>query len=185
MNSDFIVIAKVGSPKGLKGELKLNILSENSLDIFKEFFLFSPSDYENSKPNENNFIKIDKKLIKLSGKSITKSLISIPNIDTPEDARKYTHYLLCVKKEELPKLDDNEYYWQDLEGLSVYNKEGAYLGDVDYLMETGSNDVMFLVDKTNKDKKDVKTRCLPFMEPVLISVDLVERQIIVDWDEDF
>ena len=35
MNSDFIVIAKVGSPKGLKGELKLNILSEGSLDIFK------------------------------------------------------------------------------------------------------------------------------------------------------
>ena len=52
-------------------------------------------------------------------------------------------------------------------------------------METGSNDVMFLVDKTNKDKKDVKTRCLPFMEPVLISEDLVKRKVIVDWDEDF
>jgi 16S rRNA processing protein RimM len=181
LNSDFIVIAKVGSPKGLKGELKLNILSEGSLDIFKELYLFSPRDYENYKSNENNFIKIDKKLIKLSGKS----LIKIPNIDSPEDARKYTHYLLCVKTGELPKLDDNEYYWQDLEGLSVYNKEGAYLGDVDYLMETGSNDVMFLVDKTNKDKKEVKTRCLPFMEPVLISVDLVGSKVIVDWDEDF
>ena len=56
-----------------------------------------------------------------------------------------------------------KYYWQDLEGLSVYNKEGAYLGDVDYLMETGSNDVMFLVDKTNKDKKDVKTEVFTFL----------------------
>ena len=163
MSSDFIVIAKVGSPKGLKGELKLNILSESSLDIFNDFYLFSPIDYKTS---QNNFIKIDKKLIKLADNS----LIKLSNIESPEEARKYTHYLLCIKKEDLPKLDSDEYYWQDLEGLSVYNKEGAYLGDVDYLMETGSNDVMFLVDKALKVKLRTKLKLkpgVPFMSPLL------------------
>ena len=88
--------------------------------------------------------------------------------------------LICVKRDSLPILNPGEYYWADLEGMSVFNLQDIYLGKVDYLLETGSNDVMFVVNK-----EDNKTRCLPFLSPYLIKVDLESKKILVDWDPDF
>lgn len=85
---------------------------------------------------------------------------------------------IAVWRSQFPIINKDEYYWADLVGLTVINHKGITLGQVDYLLETGANDVLVL-----KGKRE----CLiPFLlERVILEVDLVGRVLRVDWEEDF
>lgn len=86
---------------------------------------------------------------------------------------------ILIRKQQLPKAGDGEYYWADLIGLEVRNQEGCKLGKVDYLLETGANDVLVVVDG------DVD-RLIPFLQQsTILKIDLDDGLIIVDWDPDF
>ena len=82
-----------------------------------------------------------------------------------------------VQRDQLPAAEASEYYWTDLEGQRVQTLQGADLGRVDYLFETGSNDVMVV--------KGDRQRMIPFIDGVIIAVDLPQGTITVDWDKDF
>jgi len=86
---------------------------------------------------------------------------------------------ILIRKQQLPKASDGEYYWADLIGLEVRNQEGCKLGKVDHLLETGANDVLVVVDG------DVE-RLIPFLQQsTILKIDLDDGLIIVDWDPDF
>jgi 16S rRNA processing protein RimM len=86
---------------------------------------------------------------------------------------------ILIRKQQLPKAMDGEYYWADLIGLEVHNQEGCKLGKVDHLLETGANDVLVVVDG------DVE-RLIPFLQQsTILKIDLDDGLIIVDWDPDF
>ena len=85
---------------------------------------------------------------------------------------------ILVSRIELPKLEKNTYYWNDLLDLPVLDKKGTQIGKVDSLFETGSNDVLVIVNE-NKERLLV-----PFiMEEVIKKVDLVKEFISIDWPE--
>ena len=174
--NDLVVVAKVGAPKGVKGMLKLQQLSDTPLSFFSEFIL----DHNGSQVN------IDAKSITKDGPD--KHLLKLANVLNPEDARAYTNDLLLVDKALLPKTQKDEYYWSDLTGLEVYSLEDICLGKVEHMQATGSNDVMFLQQQelnSNTGKNEVVNRCVPFMSSVVLKVDLELGKIIVDWDPDF
>ena len=82
-----------------------------------------------------------------------------------------------VPRDELPETDSDQYYWSDLEGLSVVHRDGTELGKVDHLLETGANDVMVVRGETE--------RLVPFvMDKVVLGVDLAKGEIRVDWEWD-
>ena len=56
---------------------------------------------------------------------------------------------LLMERGLLPETEDDEYYWVDLIGLAVYSADGAYLGRLDSIFPTGSNDV-YVREKRNK-----------------------------------
>jgi 16S rRNA processing protein RimM len=75
-------------------------------------------------------------------------------------------------------LAEGEYYWTDLEGMSVVTVDGQALGTVAHLFETGSNDVMVV--------RGDRERLIPYIwDQVVTEVDLVARQIRVNWDPEF
>ena len=79
----------------------------------------------------------------------------------------------------MPATESNQYYWSDLVGLQVITTTGTLLGTVDYLFETGANDVLVVKGETTE-------RMLPFvMEHVIKEVDLQQQLITVDWDPEF
>ncbi len=106
-----------------------------------------------------------------------------------DEAKQYCGSLISVPREELPELAQGDYYWHQLQGLKVYasqpNEEGkVLLGQVDHLMETGSNDV--LVVKQCKESLDGRERLIPYLpEQVVLAVDLEEGVIDVNWDPEF
>jgi 16S rRNA processing protein RimM len=85
---------------------------------------------------------------------------------------------IFVERAQLPPLDEGEYYWADLQGMQVVNRQGERLGRVDSLFETGANDVLVV--------KGDRERLIPFVSGrVILSVDRSSGEILVDWDKDF
>lgn len=90
---------------------------------------------------------------------------------------------IAVSRAELPSLEQGEYYWHQLEGLTVASR-GAILGEVDHLLETGANDV--LVVKPCEGSIDARERLIPWVRGhYVLSVDLDRGVIEVDWDPEF
>lgn len=84
----------------------------------------------------------------------------------------------------LPALDEGEYYWRDLTGLAVVNRQDVLLGVVDHLVETGANDVMVVVPCPGS--VDDARRLVPWVRgPVVQRVDRDAKRIIVDWEQDW
>ena len=85
---------------------------------------------------------------------------------------------LGIRREQLPELKNDSWYWSDLEGLRVVNTEGFELGYVAWLFSTGSNDVLVV--------EGDKEHMLPWLEPdVIQSVDMEKKELLVDWDPEF
>ncbi len=82
-----------------------------------------------------------------------------------------------VNRSELPEPEDGHYYWSDLIGLKVVHRDGTELGKIKEMLETGAHDVMVVQGE--------QERLVPFVkDEVVISVDLNERQVNVDWEWD-
>jgi 16S rRNA processing protein RimM len=87
-----------------------------------------------------------------------------------------------VPRSSFPTAGEDEYYWVDLIGLDVVNREGVHLGQVRDLMSTGPQTV--LVVATLADGKPLE-RMIPFVAAYVDGVDLPARRITVDWQPDF
>lgn len=98
-----------------------------------------------------------------------------------DDARNAAATLGCdlaVRREQLPPLAPDEYYWADLQGLKVITREGVELGVVERLLETGANDVLVVAGE--------RERLIPFLQgSVVTKVDLEGEYLQVDWDPTF
>jgi len=93
----------------------------------------------------------------------------------PEKARQLTGKLIAVKRSQLPTLQKNEYYWRDLEGLTVIDQHQKILGKVTHLLETGANDVLVI--------KGEKEHAVPYLlDKVITRVDLEKGEIHINWE---
>jgi len=90
---------------------------------------------------------------------------------------------IWVPKSVLQAQADDEYLWSDLIGLRVITQQGVLLGKVDDMMETGANDV--IVVAACDGSVDAQERLLPWIDPVVLDVDLDARCITVDWDPEY
>jgi len=88
-----------------------------------------------------------------------------------------------VPRSVFPKADEDEYYWVDLIGLAVENREGVALGTVRELLTTGPQTVLVL-DGEVVEGKPVE-RMIPFVAAFIDQVDLAGRRIVVDWQPDY
>ena len=164
----FVLIAKIGKTRGLKGEFFLRSFAEKleTLISFRKFFSLQSFIME----------EIFFEYIKKSNNNIIAKLKSIDDI---EGIKSFGQKDIYVLKSELPELEKNEAYWFELEKMQVLNLEGQHLGNVDRIDNFGANDVL-------KVQKKNKTLLIPFIKNrVIISINKKENSILVDWQEDY
>ena len=84
-----------------------------------------------------------------------------------------------VPRTALPAPAQNEYYWADLVGLAVVNRQGVALGVVREVAEFGAHPVLRV------DGADGAQRMIPFVAAYVDQVDLPGKRIDVDWQADY
>jgi 16S rRNA processing protein RimM len=92
-----------------------------------------------------------------------------------------------VARTSFPTAGDDEYYWVDLIGLAVVNRQGERLGTVAGLIDTGPHSVLRVVPDavpTGRPPEEAE-RLIPFVAAYVDEVSLDERRITVDWGVDF
>ena len=93
---------------------------------------------------------------------------------------------LWVSRADFPRAGDGEYYWIDLIGLDVVNRERQALGRVIGLIDTGAHAVLrILPPGIDEPAKPDQEKLIPFVDAFVDSVSLESRQICVDWGLDF
>jgi len=91
-----------------------------------------------------------------------------------------------ISRAKFPSSDPDEYYWVDLIGLTVLNRQGETLGEVVGLMETGPHSVLRIAPPgLPLPVKPDQERLVPFVAAFVDDVDLAQRVITVDWGLDF
>lgn len=171
---DVVIVGRLGAVYGIKGWLKVNSFTEQPEAIF---------DYSQwLVGRDGQWQPIEISEWRRHNRSLIAKLVGY---DVREQSQTLTGFDVAVKSSALPELADDEFYWKDLLGMRVKNRQDYDLGIVTDLMETGSNDV--LVVKANlKDAFGKKERLIPFIESQMVDDIDVEAQVItVDWDPGF
>ncbi len=165
-NNKKLLIGKINGFFGLQGWVKVFSYANPRTNILN----YSPWSIK----VDGNFQSIDI----TSGREQSKTIVAhIKGVDNREDSQKFIGQDIYINKEQLPELTQGEYYWHELIGFDVINKDEERLGTVDYFVETGANDVLVV-----KGKKEY---WIPYIEPFLVSIDSKNNKIQVDWDKDF
>lgn len=89
---------------------------------------------------------------------------------------------IFVPRESFPATGEDEYYWVDLIGLPVVNREGVPLGTVRELLPTGPQTTLVLACEHEGKANE---RMIPFVSAFVDKVDLAGRCITVDWQPDY
>lgn len=174
MSDAFIVVGKLTSAYGIKGWLKAYSYTEPKENLFS----YSPWFIGD---NPKSLTEVTVKNHKDQGKLFQ---VQLKECIDRNQAEALSGQLIYVPAEQLAELEEGDYYWRDLEGLTVINQQKECLGKVNYLIETGSNDVMVI--KSTRESIDKRERMIPYIpEQFIISVDLEQKVITVDWDSEF
>jgi 16S rRNA processing protein RimM len=92
---------------------------------------------------------------RLQGKGV---VMGIENVTDRDQVQPLVGADLAIKKSQLEPVDEDEFYWNDLEGLTVVNLQNQVLGKVDHLLETGANDVL-VVKAEGKKSGNIDSIC--------------------------
>ncbi len=101
----------------------------------------------------------------------------LEGIEDRDQAFKLKGKPVAVPREQLPEPEEDAYYWSDLVGLQVENLQHVTFGKIAELFATGANDVMVV--------KGERERLIPFIDQVVLEVDLAAGRMVVDWDAEF
>jgi 16S rRNA processing protein RimM len=160
-----IVIGRFGAPFGVKGWIKVFSFADPAGNILH---------YSNwQAKNKQGLQPVDVVEKKAHGSCF---VAKIKQYNSPETVRCLTNQLIIINREQLPDLEEDEYYWTDLTGLTVTTEDQTKLGKIDHLFETGSNDVIVIKDDQQKE------HLIPYTGSVVKSVDLEKQLMIVNWD---
>jgi 16S rRNA processing protein RimM len=96
---------------------------------------------------------------------------------------------IFISRSSFPTAGDDEFYWVDLIGLDVVNRQGEPLGRVIGLLDTGAHSVLRVLPQDMAAQgaaaKPSDERLIPFVGAYVDRVDLEARRIVVDWGLDY
>ena len=185
---DAVEVGRVLDAWGVKGWLKILPHSNAPEALFSATTWFLQPPEAKFRPGFNAFagtVSVGVDEAKTHSDSVVAKLTGLDN-RTPAEALRGARIFL--PRSSFPAVSADEYYWVDLIGLHVVNREGIALGCVRDLMATGPQSVL-CVEYTTEPVAGViavsAERMIPFVSVFIDNVDLAAKRITVDWQSDY
>lgn len=165
-----IVLGRIVAPYGVKGWVKVSPFGDDPAAWcdMRQWWLGPSADGDDWSPYAMKGLRVH-------GKGV---VAKFEGVDDRSAAERLAGHYVAAPRDALPQTAQDEYYWGDLVGLEVQSMEGAALGTVASLVETGANAVLVVRDGDRE-------RLLPFIAQVVKDVDMAERRIRVEWGTDW
>ena len=157
---DFIHVGTFGAPSGLKGEIKINILT-TTLHIFKSLGLYINFDGTAEWKFKKMLINNDKCIAHPVGSN------------NRDDAVQLRNQKIYSFKDKFPKTKSNEFYVRDLLRCQIFLPNGKLLGEVISVDNFGAGDLL----ETKYGNKNIY---IPMNRDNLVNVNLEKKMIVVD-----
>lgn len=160
---EYIEIGQIVNTNGLKGVVKVNPFIDDisKFEDLKYVYIQLKNELKKVKIEQVRYNK-NQVLLKLEG------------IDSIEEAEKYRNFYLKTEKESQEDLGEDTYYIVDLIGLDVYSDKNEYLGKIEDVFPTGSNDVYVVKDNLGKQI------LIPAIADVVKEVDLKNKKMTIN-----
>lgn len=161
-HDNLIAVGKITGTHGIKGQVRLQSYSGNldSLKAARSVILRQPDgtlrEYGLQRAADHGNV----------------FLLTLAGFDNINQVLDLVGSELCLQRKQLPATEDDEYYWQDLLGLSVITDQGVQLGSISDILETGANDV-YVVSGQGRDY------LIPAVASVVTKVDLATRTMTI------
>lgn len=170
---DLVLMAAVKEPYGLKGWVRLYSYSGDGPGLagFEEWWLDHGTE---AKPDWRAVVPEAKD--EHSGALIAK----LPGVADRDAAFALKGRRIAVPKSRFPasRVEEDEYYWADLIGLEVKNRQGELLGRIEGLLDLGPHQVL-------KVQAASREMLIPFVAQYVDKVDIAAKLVTVDWGSDW
>ena len=180
--ADAIEVGRIADAWGIKGWFKVLPHSAQPEALFssKRWFLKAPG----SAAETTAAFRLPISEAKEHSDCIVASSPEVPDRNAAEALRGARVF---VPRSSFPSAGEDEYYWVDLIGLAVVNREGVALGTVRELLATGPQTTLVLEQLPEGAGEGAKPieRMIPFVSAFVDKVDLAGRTILVDWQADY
>jgi 16S rRNA processing protein RimM len=152
----------IGAAQGLRGEVRVKSYTEDPLGIGEYGTLYDSGG--------NPFEVLDVRLQK------NMAVIRFRGINDRTAAEKLNGTDLYVDRDTLDDedLDEDEFFYADLEGLDVRDAEGRSWGTITAIFDFGAGDILELTEKGKR------SQLIPFNEASVLEIDFEGGSILID-----
>ncbi len=176
--TDAVEVGRIQDAWGVKGWFKVLSHSADPQALFSSNRWFIMP----SERGEKTFSGVLKLAIREAKTHSDTVVATAQDIDDRSAAEALKGARVFVARSSFPTADKDEFYWVDLIGLAVVNREGLNLGEVKELLSTGPQTVLVLSFEADGKEQE---RMIPFVAAFVDDVDLASRKITVDWQPDY
>ena len=156
----YLMLGKLRRAHGIKGEIPLEVYSD-MLELLSPDQVVYVGETHQALTIEATRWKNELLLLKFK------------NLDDREIVSKLTNDYVYVKTDQLPSLDEEEFYYHQLLGLRVFEEDGKLIGQLSEILQTGANDVYLI--KSDQGEEVL----IPAIEDVILEIDLAQQKMIV------
>jgi 16S rRNA processing protein RimM len=162
-SSELVIIARAVKPRGLKGEIVAELLTDfpERFEDVEELVLVSPGGERTIGQLESYWFQNDRVILKLA------------NYDDVEAAKQLVGFEFAVPESERVTLPSDHYYDWELEGCTVEVGSDS-IGKVQSVIKTGGTEILLVADENGKE------RLIPLVDSIVVAIDATAKTIVVD-----
>lgn len=162
-HDDLRSMGKVIRPHGLKGLLKIVSYARS-----EQTFLRAGSVFLKSASGEIEQFKVSS--VRAHKNNV---ILGLDGLHAVEDAERYRGAEIHIRKDALGhEHEEEEYYWFELIGLEVYLNTGSFIGTIQAVLPTGSNDIYVV-------REGEREILVPATHEVIEEIDLEGRKMVI------
>ena len=163
MNLELVAIARIAKPRGLKGEVVAEVLTDfpERFEGLENVTGVLPDGSRTRLKIEEHWFQKGRIVLKFSGH------------DTIESVEELREAEICIAESDAVRLESDEYFDWQLIDCEVVTVEGEAVGSVTRVMRTGGTEVLEV-------KGAAKDFLIPFAGSICTEIDVEKKRIVID-----